>query len=197
MINFKDRELVGPSVVSLVALVVMAGTALGLILIPKPTNAKVKAESKKKEMKALIASEDARRKLDDANLVISTTAWTGAQDEVGPTALARVTAMAKKRNLNLTAFRPQRVNDDPGLMSLPFLISVDGPYVNVVQFTKDLETSGTRLAVNMVQIASADATNDRVTANIGVTAFVKQSPTKPDEKVKATEKGTSGGTERA
>ena len=58
------------------------------------------------------------------------------------------------------------------MTQLPFLIGVDGSYPNVVAFVKDIETKGTKLALSQVQLSSSDGTTDKVSASIGVVAYV-------------------------
>ena len=55
---------------------------------------------------------------------------------------------------------------------MPFLVTVEGPYPSVTLFCQDIDKQATKLAVNLIQIASSDAASNAVTASIGLIAYV-------------------------
>lgn len=99
--------------------------------------------------------------------------WTSSIDAVAPSALAKVTALAKTRQVKLGAFRPERTTQLNGLTEVPFLVSVDGTFPNTIAFIRDLEGSSSKLAVSQAQMSSSDGNSDRVTASVGIVAYVK------------------------
>ncbi|HVT14144.1 MAG TPA: type 4a pilus biogenesis protein PilO [Fimbriimonadaceae bacterium] len=104
--------------------------------------------------------------------------WEGLPDKVAPAALAKVNDLAKQRALKVVAFRPQKPSEVKGLTQVVFGVTVDGSFPNTVQFIKDLEQPGLKLAVSTVQIASADQASDRVTGTVNIVAYIKGA-TKP------------------
>jgi Tfp pilus assembly protein PilO len=154
------------------ALLIVLATGLYVVLtpFPKAPSAVAKQDSERKIRKEI---EDAKSRTKELNAEINRHTWSIPQDEVGPAALAKVASLAKARNLKLTAFRPQKTAVMDGLTQMPFLILVDGPFPSVVQFMKDINRTDTKLAVTVVQMASADEASDRVTATIGAAAYWK------------------------
>jgi len=172
MISFRDKSATTTSVIIVASILALLGTLIVMVFVPPPTAKGLSTKARRDEMKARIAIKDAREREAEAMRLVAETTWAGNAQTVGPAALARVTQMAKSRNLRLVAFRPQRQSDDADLTMLPFLITVEGTYPNVVQFSRDLETTGTRLSVSMVQVSSADANSDRVTATVATMAYL-------------------------
>jgi len=129
-------------------------------------------------MQAKIATKAAEDRVMEANLQLAAQTWPGDAQQIAPVALAKVTQLVQARRLRLVAFRPQRTTANGDLTQLPFLVTVEGSYPGVVAFTKDLEAPSTKLAVSLVQIASADAGSDQVTASVGLVAFMP--PAKAD-----------------
>ncbi|MCC7434966.1 MAG: type 4a pilus biogenesis protein PilO [Methanoregulaceae archaeon] len=97
--------------------------------------------------------------------------WTQPADEVAAATMAKVTSLAQGRNLKVIAFRPQRTVDDAGVVRLPYQVTLEGPFPQVIGFLQGLETSKFRAIVSTVQIASSDGATDKVTATIGVVAY--------------------------
>jgi Tfp pilus assembly protein PilO len=158
------------------SLLVVVALAIFMKVSPAPT---VEGLAKAKQLsRNKVDQEIALAKAQNRQLTASIDAhtWPIPADQVGPQALAKVTALAKSHNVKLVAFRPQKQNDAEGLIQLPFLILVDGQFTSVMQFMKDLDKTDTKLAVSLVQMASADEATDRVTASVGAAAYLK--PTK-------------------
>ncbi|MBV6458127.1 MAG: hypothetical protein HONBIEJF_01250 [Fimbriimonadaceae bacterium] len=97
--------------------------------------------------------------------------WALDADEISAHAMAFATKMANGRNLKVAAFRPQRPQPNGNLTMLPYQLSVEGSFPDVVRFLQAMETKGTKLAVNLVQVASADGASDHVNATIGLVAY--------------------------
>lgn len=97
--------------------------------------------------------------------------WAQPADEVAAATMAKVTNLAQARNLKVVAFRPQRTQDDNGVVRLPYQTTLEGPFPQVVSLLKDLGTSKFKVVVSTVQIASADGATDKVTATVGLVAY--------------------------
>jgi Tfp pilus assembly protein PilO len=158
-----------------ISLVIVLGTGVYMKVAPAPTAqgiARAKQISRNK-IDAEIAT--AENQLKDLKTSVDGHTWAVPADQVGPQALAKVAALAKVHNLKLVAFRPQKANDAEGLVQLPFLILLDGPFHDVMEFMQDLDKPDTKLAVSLVQMASADEATNRVTATVGAAAYLKPS----------------------
>lgn len=106
--------------------------------------------------------------------------WTGNPEKIGAAVLSRINREAGAAKVKLIAFRPQRVEQDADLQHVPFLVLVEGPYPEVLQFVRSLETPEGKIAVHLLQFSSSDGTTDRVNASIGLTAFTHLEVPKKD-----------------
>lgn len=160
--------------VSIASIVVMAATLAFILLVPKPTLKGLKAKFDKarplQESAAKKAKESQARAIDEIGKYV----WTGKDSEVAPAALDKVTRIAFTRHIKVVAFRPQKMIEG-NFNQIPFLINLDGSYPDVMRFEKDLEDPANRLAVNLVQLTSADSNSDHVTATVGVLAYLQSS----------------------
>jgi len=141
------------------------------LLTPKPEPAvpttKLGADAGRLTTENLIA----KKKLSESEAEVKRLTWSTNADQIGSSALNTVTTLSQSKGLKLLAFRPQRTAEDGGLTRLPYMISLEGPYLGVIGFLRMLETPSNKLAVNLVQVASADPSSDRVSATVGVVAF--------------------------
>lgn len=177
MIDFRRKENVPASFLAVIAIVTLVGTLAFLVFVPKPTTAGLAEKTRRDGMKIRIKTKDAEDRLVLAKATVTTTTWPGIGDDVAPAANARLTTIATRRGLKLTSFRPQRTTAKTDLTVLPFVVTVEGPFPQVVEFTRDIDSPGTRLAVSLIQITSANDDSDRVTATVGVMAYLR--PEKP------------------
>jgi hypothetical protein len=177
MIVIRYREDPTAAIITAAAIVLLIGSVAFMFLAPKPDIAKATKSQKDRIFKARLATQTAEQNRAQAETYVATNTWSGNIEIISPTALGRVTQVAKQRGLNLLSFRPQRASDTVTPIQLPFLATVEGSYPAILQFTRDLETKGSRLAVSSVMISSTDAASDRVTASVGLIAIVN--PTTP------------------
>jgi hypothetical protein len=172
MIVIRYREDPTAAILTGSAIVLMVGALAFMFLAPRPSAEDAVRRQKDKIFQARLAAQTAEQKTALAASYVGTHAWAGSADEVSPAALTRVTSLAKSRGLNLLSFRPQRAAESAVVTQLPFLATVEGTYPSVMAFTRDLETEASRLVVTSVMISSTDASSDRVTASIGLLAFI-------------------------
>lgn len=167
------RDDLAANIVIVISAIALAFLLIVLILQPMPKAEGLQSKHRRDMRTAEQATVKARDRIKELDASIATVTWTGAAQQVGPIALSKVTALAKARGVKLNQFRPQRTVTVGDLTQQPFLASVEGPYPAVIAFAKDLETRDTRLAVNLIQVSSADANTDRVLASIGVVAYLR------------------------
>ncbi len=157
--------------VSGAAVVIMAGVTLAHFLVPIPSLGKVVQAHKNEETKLNASISKLRDDVTTMKVENSKRVWTQPADQVSAAAMSLVTKAAQSRNLKVIAFRPQRTQDDSGVTRLPYLVSLEGSFPNVLQFVKSIENPATKLAVQSVQLASADGASDKVSATVGVVAY--------------------------
>jgi hypothetical protein len=80
------------------------------------------------------------------------------------------------------------VIDSGDILQLPFLVNVEGPFMAVMRFERELEAPAAKVAVEDLQLGSSDESSDQVTGTITVATY--KVPPKPD--VAATKASTSG-----
>lgn len=165
--------------VSLVAIVVMGLVVAAYLLFPVPSLKKV-TQTRRNQETDLYKDIDKLR--DDVSLTRTRNLqrlWTQPADQVAAAAMAKVTQLAQAQSLKVLAFRPQRVQEAPGVTILPYQISMEGYFPKVMAFIRSMETPNVRLPVINVQIASADGASDKVTATIGIVAYREAETKKP------------------
>lgn len=140
------------------------------LLIPKP-KADGQARFAIQENKVLGEIRELREKVAAAKGKNQPMLWSGDPDEISAQAMAFATKMANAQNLNVVAFRPQRTQTNGHLMMLPYQLSVNGSFPDLIHFLQAMETKGTKLAVNVVQVASSDGASDHVSATVGLVAY--------------------------
>lgn len=156
----------------IVAMVVLASTLILLIAVPKPSTYGLQRKYRNRAFELSLLNKRAEGNLAQKQKTVISQTWSIPEQKVGPTALANVTALVKKNGLHMVSFRPQRRNDEASFVQLPYLLTIDGPYPSVMALCRQLEDPSAKLAVSLVQIASAEETSDRVTASIGLVAYL-------------------------
>jgi Tfp pilus assembly protein PilO len=176
MLDFKDKENQTYSAISgacLLLLLVMFGY---LLFAPKPSYKRSAAKQARQEMSLKLSAQQAHERRDTAAQTISDRTWPGTAEKLTPIALARVNEYVAKAGVHLLAFRPQRSVVGKTLESIPYLVSVEGEYPKVMNFFRILDRSDKKIAVNLIQVSSADNSSDKVTGSAGLVAYVKVLP---------------------
>jgi len=170
MIDFKDKDELPTNIVicGSLAVLVIAGACLKFLPKPQPPSFKDTAVARGKITRTTQAMKDA---IATAKRDLVQYTWGGNPEDVGPLALKQVNALLQNRHLKLVGFHAQKAIEESNITLIPFIVSVDGGYTNVMGFTRDLEKSGTKLVVNLFQVSNADQSTDKVTASIGITAY--------------------------
>ncbi|MFZ4508335.1 MAG: type 4a pilus biogenesis protein PilO [Fimbriimonas sp.] len=191
MINFKDKNAVGFSSLIVLAILVLATTLAVMLFLPKPTDKGIAKQRRDKELELKLSKQQASDRLAELKASINSRIWDLPADQIGPGALSKVSQAAAAHKLKIVAFRPQRANEAEDLIQLPYLVTLDGPYLSVLGFVQDIQAKENKLAVNLVQLASADGASNRVTASVSLMAYQKPPLAKPTE---APTKRTATGT---
>lgn len=175
-INFKTREDAATSLVILLSIAVLAGGLIYLMTTPQKAAA-LRAKAAKQRQIDQKANSDKRYAssvtFKQAKEGLVKKLWDVKSEEIGPVSLNKITIFAGKRKLKVQSFRPQRVVSVDGIDRVPFQFTVDGTYSNVVQLAQDIEQSGEKLTVDMIQLSDSDGNTDHVTATIQISAYHK------------------------
>lgn len=153
------------------SMAVMAGALLYEKLVPYPAfslTAKAKAEQ---IQRAHDQAENLGIQADLVKTSIAGRVWNEEAEEIGPKAMATATDLAKRFNLKLSSFRPQKIVLDGELERIPYVVALEGEYRDVVQFLNEIEMPATKLVLNSIQIASSDGASSVVRATIGLWAL--------------------------
>ncbi len=155
----------------------MVVTLLAYLLLPKASSKGLVSKKQKAVFQIELANQKSKESLAAATTQIVAQTWTGSAQQIGPIALTKIGALAQAHHLKLNGFRPQRADNAGDLTLQPFLINIAGTFPDLIGFTKEIEAKGSRLAINMIQVASADSNTDAITASVGVMAYT--APQKP------------------
>lgn len=137
------------------------------------------AQNTKRDQQYDDSIEKLRLELTTSRAKNATRLWTQAADEIAAATMAKVTSLAQSRGLRVVAFRPQRIQEDTGIIRLPYQATLEGPFPQIMGFVQDLETSKFKTIVSTIQIASADGASDKVSSTIGLVAYREEDLKKP------------------
>lgn len=153
------------------AIMVILGALAAIFLFPKPSAHGITAKQAMTQQQAIKQADSLSRDLREVEASLASRTWKGGPQQVGPAALNSMSALAKSNQVKLSGFRPQRSNSVAGLELLPFAVTAEGRYLDVLRFVQAIEKSDSKVAVDRLQFASAEANSDQVTAVVGITAF--------------------------
>ena len=185
-----DRDLGAKILGAISILALLAGIVF--LCWPKPTAATIIRADQKQADSLAAKKQDEDAKAAVIEKAVKARTWACSQAEIGPSALASMTHLAKVHRLKLATFRPQKTVDLKGLTELPFLMAVEGSYLDLAGFIRELEKPETKLVPSMLQLSAGDQTTDKVTASITVAAFTEPQPVKPASGAKADKKAKGG-----
>jgi len=170
-LSFRNSEESSLSLVILLSAVIIVGCVVYRLTQPKLDPAKGDAGRKLMTSQLYAAVQAAEQSVKHETKLVSSRLWDMPAEEVGPVAMAKVNDLALANHLKIDSFRPARIVDNNGLEQIPFQVTVDGVYPNVIAFTRALEHSPAHFAVNQVQMSAADGNTDNVASTIGIIAF--------------------------
>lgn len=191
MLNFKNRDEALPSGLIVVSLLILLGSLLYMLIVPKPTTAGLVTgrERSRKQLEDEIVKAKTRDL--EARKAFAPRLWAGNTETITASVLAELTTKANKGKLQMGAFRPQKQQMLEGLTELPFSLQVAGPFPAVRAFIATLDVPNSRLALRSVQFASSDAATSAVTATLGISAYMLSIP--PPSEKEDSAKPTTGG----
>jgi hypothetical protein len=175
MINFKNKDDVGPSALILLSILVLLGALIYMVFVPPPTTKGLVKRFESSRLKLVEETDALETRGEQARLANQSRLWESEPQKVTASVLAQLTHEAALQKLKLAAFRPQRTQRLESLTEVPFTVQVSGPYSAVRQFTAMIDAANSKLALRSFQLASSDGASDAVTATLGVSAYCAQS----------------------
>lgn len=164
------------------AIVLMAGALLYHLMVPVPTEASLARRHRSELSQFNREAAQLRDEVKSDREYVNSKLWNGSPETLGADALASVDKFAKKNQIAVQAFRPQRTVTSEGIVRYPYSVVVQGSFPRVLQLVRDLQAPGTLFAVTSVQLTSADGATDSVTATIGLAAFLESVEVKTNGK---------------
>jgi len=172
-VRINDNTENAISAIMIVSGIVLIAALASLFLFKGPSIATATKDHELTAAKIDTATKIATKDANEQEAKNKPLLWNISLENIGPAALAKITSLAKAHQVKLSSFRPQRTGDVDGLTQVPFLMTIDGSYPNVVGFVRDIETSDSKLAVSQAQMTSSDGGSDKVSASIGIVAYMK------------------------
>lgn len=174
MIDFRDRESTVPNLVStLSVLCLIGGFVAWLVLLYGHKTVDPYPEARRNTTKILTEKKKIDNDLALSDAYVTTATWDGDPQNINRDIVNQLNALIKKHNIKLGSIRPQHAAKIDNLDTMPYSVIVEGPYPQILDFARELDRPATKLAVNIVQLTSADVNSDKVTANIGLVAYIK------------------------
>jgi Tfp pilus assembly protein PilO len=192
MIGFKNRDEGLASALILLSILILLGSLVVMLFVPKPTTAGIVAGRDRSRRTIAEEIERAKARTKEVQTAIQPRLWTGNPEAITASVLAQLTKEAAGRKLQIGAFRPQRTQELPSMMELPFSVQVSGPYPAVRSFMSSLDVPGSKIALRSLQISSSDAATSAVTATLGLSVYLENRTVTPEKTESA--RPASGGT---
>lgn len=170
--------------------VVMLATFCYAVFVPARSARDVAAGRQRSRATVEKDIETAKQSVRDAQNTNKNRVWTGDTESVTASLLDRWTREAKSLGLDVVSFRPQKTRAVAGLTELPVTVQVSGTWPRVASLLNRSDKPGARVVLRGVQIASADAASDAVTATLQFHVYLN-TPKKgsADSKAKVASRG--------
>jgi hypothetical protein len=97
--------------------------------------------------------------------------WDLTAEVFGSTALEAITGLCDKNHLHLAGFRMGKAIPAASLKEAPFVVIVEGTFVDVMSMVDKVEQPDSKMALSQLNIASGSV-SDRVTATLTLTGFL-------------------------
>ena len=169
---FRYRDDPTSASIAYLGVALLVGALVFILVGPKPSTAGMAVTNRKAQAKINREIGEARQKTAESENFARRVGWNMEPQRVTPLTVQTVTSLARQNGVQLMGVRPQRVDAKALPNQLPFVITVSGGYPGVVAFTRQLEKSQNKLVITSVQITSADANTNLVTATVGALGYI-------------------------
>jgi len=162
-----------PNLLILAAILLLI-ISLAFMLFVKPPSVAGLVTKTQRSLKKLEDDVDSLKKRSaEANAAVLPRLSLGDPETLTAQTLARLTQLARARNLTLGGFRPQRAKELPGLTELPYSVQLRGGFPSVRGFASDVDAPGSKVVLRSLQLAASDGDTSNVTATLGVSVFIE------------------------
>lgn len=159
-------------IAGIVAAVCMVATAGFHFLAPMPSAANETKRHHATEVKLKEETARLMAQISSDRAFVESAFFDAIPEQLGSEVMGKIDALSQKFNVKVQALRPQRVVSSHGIQKYPYSVVVQGAFPKVAAFLNQIQNKETKLALNSVQITSADGETDNVTATIGIAAFL-------------------------
>lgn len=162
-----------PKALFTVSALILAVALYAQLLAPKPAVAKNAAKQLQAETNIRLDTRHAQDAEAKDLKALEPYLWSEPTDTISSKTLAAVNRLVEASKLKILAFRPQKESSVGTLNAIPYLVNVEGAFPKVTEFVRALEKDGPKLAVQSVQVNSADPASDKVNLTCIVLAIKK------------------------
>ena len=170
MINLKDRPDVGWNFLLGLSLAVCGLAAAALFYQAPPDPNLVVGRAELKHVTARV--HDRRSRLDSSGRAVKESQWSEGAATIGSSVLNSLAKLADSSHVQLGGFRTDKAVQASLIQQVPFIAVVEGAFPDVMGFVARVERPESKLALNLLQIASSDSKSGNVTATLGIVAFL-------------------------
>jgi hypothetical protein len=171
MINFKDKDESGPAGLMVLAILILLGSLLYMLLVPKPTVARMTTGKQRSKQQILDETKKARERGTAVSSENQPHLWEGEPDRIAASVLAGLTQSAEQHQVKIAAFRPQRTQPQGEIIALPFTLQATGKAAQVHDFLVALDAASSKIALQSLQFSATDVSTSQINANINFTAY--------------------------
>lgn len=171
MINFKAKDELGTTVAAVIGILGLVAVLVYVLVVPEPPDRLSRSGHVKEQQEIVQQVSDSRKQLASAQASVEKHTWTSLPQEIQAASLDKVSSLARANGVKLLGFRPQRTGTAGELETIPFVLTAEGAFPDVMSFIAAVENPDNKLAANLVQLSSAEGDSDKVTATVGVMAF--------------------------
>lgn len=190
--NSNNNEDMTPNVLFALSVVLLVGTLVYLILVPKPAPGSATRGQAVQRQRLFNETADMNTRKSQAEQEIAPRLWTGDADGVTAAVLAKLSTETVARGLKLTTFRPDRSQLLGQVTELKYEAQISGPYPRVRAVLASLDTPHSKVALRSVTIGASSEGNtgasiigdgspptNLVTATVGMSAYLGSLPETP------------------
>jgi len=170
VINLKDRPDVGWNFLLAVSLLVCVVAAAALFYRLPPDSRLLDSRAELRHVTTRVHDRLSRADMSDQE--VKKSQWREGAATIGSAVLNSLAKLADSSHVQLGAFRTDKVVQASLVQKVPFIAVVEGAFTDVMGFVAKVERPDSKLAVNLLQIASSDSKGGNVTATLGIVAFL-------------------------
>jgi Tfp pilus assembly protein PilO len=155
------------------AVALMAAAVGYYLFVPAPKVTAKRVSVATQRHKIMHDAEKAKAQVDSLRAEPLAHVWTERPEKVMPQVLARLNALGKSAHVTVNGFRPQKEQAAGEVQILPFFLTLQGNVDGISRFLENLNDHEPKIALSMIQIATAETGNAPATASLNVVAYLQ------------------------